>query len=279
MPSHPTEEAAPRTRAESRAHSAGRQPDAASPTPPWAYESRAPSAPRSDWRLGGRTVRRWRLPLLAVALLSLGIAVPLSAVIAWLWSSPGSGLIATAVLWVGMLVPIVYAFSRSRPIGLLRLRPIDLLFGLALGLLLRLMQGWTEIAVGGSGALPSYPLVDGALSPAWLIGDGLGAVLITAPLEEFFFRGVVLVAVHETLRRSAGRLTAAIAGIAASTILFVLMHGLSGASADGIVGVGLLGLVCGLLVVLTGRIWGAVLVHLVYNATYVGLAIVGTLWG
>jgi len=36
------------------------------------------------------------------------------------------------------------------------------------------------------------------------------------------------------------------------------------------------GAVCSLTVLLTGRIWGAVLIHIVYNASFLALVIVGT---
>jgi membrane protease YdiL (CAAX protease family) len=250
------------------------------PPEPWAYESRARRSPRTDWRLGGRAVRRWRMPLLAIALFSLGAGVLLSATIDTLWSSPWAGLVSTAALWLAMLVPVVFAFSRSTPAGLLRFRAVDLLFGLGLALLLRVSQGWLEVAFGGMGALPGYPLIDGSLSATWLLSDALGVVVVAPVLEELLFRGVVLVVVYEALRRSTGRLTASVTAVAVSTALFVALHGVvGGASPDGIVSLALLGLVCGLLVVLTGRIWGAILVHVAYNATFVALALLGTFSG
>ena len=76
-------------------------------------------------------------------------------------------------------------------------------------------------------------------------------------------------------------MAAAVAGAVAvvvSTGLFVLLHSLTGALAvDEVISLSLLGLVCGLLVVLTGRIWPAVLVHVVYNFTFVVLALAGAL--
>jgi membrane protease YdiL (CAAX protease family) len=46
-----------------------------------------------------------------------------------------------------------------------------------------------------------------------------------------------------------------------------------------VISLALLGVVGGLLVVLTGRIWPAVLVHIVYNGSYVVLALAGTFLG
>ncbi|MGA1827877.1 hypothetical protein [Microbacterium sp.] len=76
---------------------------------------------RTDWRLGGRTVHPWRSQVLAVALLGVGLGMLLGTLVTVLVPSSG-GLGATGVLWLGMLVPIVWAFARSRPAGLLRFR-------------------------------------------------------------------------------------------------------------------------------------------------------------
>lgn len=90
-------------------------------------------------------------------------------------------------------MPVVYALTRSRPAGLLRFRVLDVLYAAALGVMLRLAQGWIEVASYGRAAFPSYALIDGRLFPWWWLTDGL-AVAVGAPVvDEFFFRGVVLV--------------------------------------------------------------------------------------
>lgn len=238
-----------------------------------------PHVRRTDWRLGGRTVQHWREMLLAGALISVGAAILFAALLVWLWPSPWAPASATAILWIGMLVPVVAAFLRSRPIGLLRLRPLDLLYGVVLGAMLRVTQGWLELAAGGSGALPSYVLIDGAPPTGWWLTDILGAAIIAPVLEEFFFRGVVLVTIYTMLRRPIGRAVAGAVALLVSSGLFLLAHGLTLTVAFGeTLSLALLGLVCGLLVLLTGRIWGAVLVHVVYNVSYIVLALIGTYW-
>ena len=87
-----------------------------------------------------------------------------------------SGILATAVLWVGMLVPE----SCGRSAGLARSGccdsgRLDLLFGLGLGLLLRIVQGWLELAAGASGALPSYPMIGGRLPSGFVFTEVLSA--------------------------------------------------------------------------------------------------------
>lgn len=232
---------------------------------------------RTDWRLGGRTVFRWREGLLAIALISLGVAALAGAVIEWLWLSPWAAASATALLWMGMLVPVIVAFTRSRPIGLLRLRALDLLFGLGLGVVLRGMQGWIDGLDGNAAAFPSYALIDGTLPLSWVFTDLVAPVAIAPVVEEFFFRAVVLIALYTVLRRPFGAVAAGVCAVLVSTALFVVVHALAGGgSVDQVASLSLLGLVCGTLVVLTGRIWAAVLVHCVYNTTFVVLALMGT---
>ncbi|MEV5071128.1 CPBP family intramembrane metalloprotease [Microbacterium sp. LMI12-1-1.1] len=229
---------------------------------------------RTDWRLGGRTVLRWREALLAVALVSLGAAVLLGSLVATVWDSPWAAASATVLIWIGMLGPIVWAFTRSRPIGLLRLRAIDLLYGLVPGALLRTTQGWIEGLDGSAATLPTLLQVDGSWALSTIALDVVAPIVVAPLVEEFFFRAVVLVALYTVLRRPFGKLTAGLVAALASTALFVLVHGISGdGGASGVVSLSLLGMVCALLVLLTGRIWGAVLVHAVYNASYVGLGL------
>lgn len=236
-------------------------------------------AARTDWRLGGRTVRRWREGTLAVALLSLGAALVLGALVDWFWDSPWAATGANLLLWVGMLVPIAWAFSRSRPVGLLRFRAIDLLYGVVLGALLRTSQGAIEGFDGSPAAFPSLTSIDGALAPTTLGFDVIAPVLVAPAIEEFFFRGVVLVSLYAVLRRPVGKATAGAVAVLISSALFVVVHGIgAGVGIAEVVSVSLLGLVCGLLVVLTGRLWGAVLVHAMYNATFVALALAGSVF-
>ena len=232
---------------------------------------------RTDWRLGGRTVYRWREGLLAIALISLGAGVLLGSLIAAVWDSPWTAASATAIVWIGMLLPVVWAFTRSRPIGLLRLRAVDALYGVVLGALLRTTQGWIEGLDGTPAEWPGLVQVGGSIPLSSMVVDVVGPVVVAPVVEEFFFRAVVLVSLYTVLRRPFGKLTAGMVAALGSTALFVVMHGISGAAdVSGVVSLSLLGLACALLVLLTGRIWGAVLVHVVYNASYVALALLAS---
>ncbi|WP_349309018.1 CPBP family intramembrane glutamic endopeptidase [Microbacterium sp. MM2322] len=224
---------------------------------------------RTDWRLGGTAVRAWNGSVLIVALVALGAAIFTGSLVNLLWESPWAPLASTAVLWVGMIVPVAVAFRRGRPAGLLRFRPADLVYGLALGLGLRVIDGWVTDAA-------SRPLPTADMTPSWLLTDAVPAGLVGPVLEEFLFRTVILIAVYSLLRRPAGRPAAAVAAILVSTATFILIHVVDGSLPLGeSISVGAVGLVCATLVILTGRIWGAVLVHIVYNATMLLLIAAG----
>lgn len=231
---------------------------------------------RTDWRLGGTTIRRWDGMLLAIAFMCVGAGVVASTAVGTLWTSPWSSTVSLVLLWAGMIVPVALAFRRGIPAGLLRFRPTDLLFGVVLGLALRLVQGWVTDA--GSQPVPSVATLDGALSPMWLVTDAIPAALVGPVVEEFFFRTVVLVAVFAVLRRAAGTFAAALAAVLASTATFVLLHAVDGSlPLSEALPIGFVGLVSALLVVLTGRVWGAVLVHVVYNGTMIAIVAAGTI--
>ncbi|MGO1855262.1 MAG: lysostaphin resistance A-like protein, partial [Microbacteriaceae bacterium] len=160
---------------------------------------------------------------------------------------------------------------------------VDVLYAVVLGGVLRVVQGWLTVVFGGSGSLPSYSSIDGGLPAFWWLEGLVGGALVVPVVEEFFFRGLLLVVIFTLVRRFAGNDRAGVGlggfvAVAASTGLFVMTHYLTGPlSAEAAMSLTLVGLVCGMLVVFTGRIWPAVLVHIVYNGTGVLLTVAGTL--
>ncbi|WP_454170179.1 CPBP family intramembrane glutamic endopeptidase [Microbacterium paulum] len=245
-------------------------PAEAAPAP----RSRRRRRPRTDWRQGGRTVRPWNVTVLAVALVGVGLGVVGGGLLARA-PLPWAPFASTLVLWAGMLAAVGFAFARSRPAGLLKARPIDLLWGVGLGFALRLLQGWLSGA--DASAFPSAPTLDGALPTSWWLTEALPAGLVAPVVEEFFFRTVVLVVVFQLLRRAVGSVAAGLTALLVSAGGFVLLHGAAGALSltDGIQ-LFAVGGTCALLVLLTGRIWGAVLTHVIYNVSYLVLVVVGT---
>ncbi|WP_022873472.1 CPBP family intramembrane glutamic endopeptidase [Nesterenkonia alba] len=234
-----------------------------------------PARGTRTWLEGSGTARAWNSTVLAYAAFTVGAAVVASVILRNHVSAPEGPILASLVLYLGMAIPVVIALRRSRPRGLLRFRWTDLIWGLGLGLLLRMIQGWLEVAAGSPGGLPSYPTLDGALFGAtWLLTGLLMPVLLAPVVEEFLFRGVVLVTVYRTARRG---LEAGILAITASAGTFVALHAVNGITRwDEPTYLFLVGVTCGALVLFTGRIWGAVLVHMTFNGIWVLLALAGT---
>lgn len=230
---------------------------------------------RTDWRQGGRSVRRWDLWLLSAALIGVGFGLVGGATISRI-GLPWASFASTLLLWLGMAVVVVFALTRSIPAGLLTFRPMDLMWGLGLGLGLRLLQGWTEGVE--SSAFPSVATIDGSLPQEWWFTTAVPASVIAPLIEEFFFRGVVLVAVYQLFRRSVGVVASSLTALLASAGGFVLLHSAfeSLALASG-VQLFVVGAVCALTVLLTGRMWGAVCIHVVYNVSFLMLAVLGTM--
>ena len=228
------------------------------------------SRSKRTWLEGSRTARWWNTELIGWAALSVGAGVILAVAARTLVPGINGSLLAGVAVWIGMAVPVVIAMRRGVPRGLMRFKAVDLLYAVVLGGALRVVQGWLEVAAGGTGALPSY----GSLNSLWWL-DASTAVIVSPALEELLFRGVVLVAVYRIARRG---FDGAVLAVVASTAAFVAMHvitsGLSGW--DQPVALTIVGATLGTLVILTGRLWPAILVHVVYNLSGVGLALIGT---
>ncbi|WP_460772489.1 lysostaphin resistance A-like protein [Microbacterium sp. GXF7504] len=238
---------------------------------------------RREWRLGGTSVQHWNWVLVGWAVVALGAGVLVATAATEFIGGVAGGWIGTVALWLAMLLPVVFAYRMSTPRGLLRFRPADLLFGLVLGVALRFVQGALEAAATGAATWPSYGTVDGALPGDWWLQELLIPVVVGPVLEEFFFHGFLLVALYTVFRRlTEVRIVAGLGALLVSTGLFVLLHQLTGSLVptwDGAVSIALVGATGGLLVLLTGRIWSAVLLHIAFNGGYVLLALAGTMLG
>ncbi len=235
--------------------------------------------PHRTWREGGSTTARWNLELLGWAVLALGVGVLAANAAALLLPAAVAGIASQAAIWLAFAVPIVLALRRSRPRGLLRFRALDLMYGLVLGVALRFAQGALEGAGGVPAAWPSTFSIDGRLPSGFALEAASGS-LVAPPLEEFFFRGVILVVAYTVFRRLSGRVAGGIAAAAISTGLFVIAHLLvSGLDATAVLSLVLVGAVASALVLGTGRIWPAVVTHVVFNATGFALVAVGTILG
>ncbi|WP_295852913.1 type II CAAX endopeptidase family protein [uncultured Microbacterium sp.] len=219
----------------------------------------------------------WNAEMLGWAVCALGLGVIGAHLVGLALPEDAAGDAAQALVWLCFAVPIAAALRRSRPLGLFRLRAVDVAYGIVFGALVRGAQGVIGGLSGTPAPWPSTFSTDGAL-PSSFLTQAVTGTLVAPVLEEGFFRGVVLVCAFVLLRRSAGSRAAGIASVALSTTLFVLAHQLLGSpDAVDLATLALLGVTTGVFVLATGRLWPAVLVHVFFNATGFAMLAVGTL--
>lgn len=187
-------------------------------------------------------------------------------------------LLSYLAVWVPLLGAVLVAsFSHGtrsiiRDFGL-RFRPIDLLWGLSIGLLARAVAGQIEATVYGrvgSGAA----VLGETVYDFWFLFAAVLAPVILGPLvEELFFRGLLLRAVAATASRGLSPRTTTTIAIGVSALVFALVHLVDVASVNGMLVIGLSTLVFGLgaatVAALTGRLGGAVIAHVTFNALVV----------
>ena len=252
----------------------------------------------------GLLAPRWGAGL-ALAGLVLVVLLPLLGTLARvevLSFGPPLVLASLLLTWTAMFSVTFYASRRhgfrslARDFGL-RFRWIDLAVGLGVGIAARIV-----LAVLLAILTLLWPLQDGEViqgnaelfltgDTVWLLINGvLGGVLIAPFLEELFNRGLVLRGIQNALwlrrtgnprdsvtpavqRRSL--MTSTVIALLVSSLAFGLLH--TGAVPDLRSSVYLLlstftvGLMCGVLTVITGRLGAAIVTHVVFNGTGVGL--------
>lgn len=152
-----------------------------------------------------------------------------------------------------------------------RFRPIDLLWGLSVGLLTRVVASLLEIALYGRMAPPGAILGTMVYDGWWLFGMLLAPVLIAPVVEEVFFRGLLLRAVRSAASVNGGGRSLSIGiAVVVSGAVFALVHVLQAGSGAAVVVIGLstfvFGLAAATVAALTGRLGGAIIAHVTFNA-------------
>lgn len=221
-------------------------------------------------------VERWPRRDLPVALGALVLAIVLDL---------GIRTVSTSTTWVDLSlagylafwVPLLAACALVRSRGwdgpnppLWSVRPLDILWGLGVGLLIRAAASFAELAARG-GVAP--PVIWGLVSPdpltvVSMLLAGLIVPIVVAPtVEELFFRGLLL----GSLVRSGGGPFAAALAVVVSSVLFALPHAAASLTiADGatkFLAAGAVGLAAGTLTVITGRIGAAIFAHIAFNGS------------
>jgi membrane protease YdiL (CAAX protease family) len=182
-------------------------------------------------------------------------------------------LLSYLAAWIPLLGAVLVACylrgsrSLARDCGL-RFRLLDLLWGLAIGMLARVVASLVEI--GGYGHLGGGAVTLGTtVHDGWWVFGAILAPVILAPLiEELFFRGLLLRSLLAALRGTGGiqRATA----IVISGSLFAMLHMFEAGFTTTAIVVGtstfLFGVAAATVATLTGRLGGAIIAHITFNA-------------
>lgn len=222
---------------------------------------------RADASSGERApVSGWWKPLaIAGAALVVGLVVGLLVTVAFDGAAGHSlgGVLASVVVGgTGIALLTWY-----RPAGFLRLRALDVLWAIVLGAIMPFIAG----VFAGGGGWPAFA----ALSPRWLI-LGVAAPFIALLMLTFFATGLVYAL---TLRAAASLapLWSRVAAGAAAAIAFAIVPLVFRGDVSGMP-VALpvvLGVALAVFVGLSQRLWGPVLMSLVFTAVWVALSVAG----
>jgi len=228
----------------------------------------APDHPPGRSAFSVRLPEVFHRPVLAVilALISIGVSVLLRELAIAL---PLTGIAQTStvalattlpLLAAGILIPrVTTSAGFATAVGLTRLRRGDIGIGVCAGLIVRAV---TEVLAPTTGTVRNS--LGGAIAPAILLSL-IVAVAISPFVEELLFRGVLQRALSDRLR-SSGIVVATGVSIAITTAVFVLAHVTTGQMQTGLlVSTIAVGVVCGLLTALSGRLTAAITAHTVHN--------------
>jgi len=192
----------------------------------------------------------------------------------WVTDPNLSLLLSYLAVWVPLLGAVGVAWYRhGHDLGL-RFRPLDLLWGLSIGLLARSMASAVELLGYGHVGTGAVTFGETVYDGWWLFGALAAPVLIAPLLEELFFRGLLLRSVLGTTRTAGGgRVSSSVIAVVVSGLVFALVHTLTAGSTTAVVVVGVSTFVFGasaaVLSVVTGRLGGAVVAHVTFNALVV----------
>jgi hypothetical protein len=214
-----------------------------------------------------------------VAALALVILVSTATARFWITDTHLALVLSYLAVWVPLLVAVAAAsylhgtHSLRRDLGLW-FRPLDLLWGVAVGLLARVAASLIEIAGYGQMGQAGVTFGNTVYDVWWLFGALLAPVLLAPIVEELFFRGVLLRAVTGVTRQGgASRAVAVSLAIVVSALVFALVHIITIEQADAALVIGLSTFVFGLgaatVAATTGRLGGAIVAHITFNGLVV----------
>lgn len=228
--------------------------------------SRERSIPAGGDRRPGAFFGTWKPLVAAVAALVVAVVVGLLGTVAFdgaAGRSVGSVLAAIVVGGTG-----IGLMARARPEGFFRLTGLDVLWALVLGAVLPFVTG----VAAGSVGWPAFA----ALSPRWLL-LGVVAPFIVAVMLTLFAIGFVYPA---ALSYASTRFTPTVARVVAGSVAavafavvpLVFAGTVSGMPVALLVG---LGIAASVFVGLSGRVWGPVIMGIVFTGVWVALSVAG----
>ncbi|MGV8881630.1 MAG: CPBP family intramembrane glutamic endopeptidase [Rhodoglobus sp.] len=187
------------------------------------------------------------------AITDQAVLLPLGYLVFWVPALGSVALIARHGTWRSWLV----RFS---------IRPLDLLFGLGLGLLLRGVASSIDLLVyGRSSFLPIFLPTSPSQSIVFALTMFVVPIIIAPLIEELFFRGAMLSSL-------AARIPVALA-IVLSSAAFTLAHIVNSPTPAAALASGLslfiVGVLLATLASLTRRIGGAMIAHATFNGSLV----------
>jgi membrane protease YdiL (CAAX protease family) len=222
----------------------------------------------------------------SLAFAAAGLLVAVAAVLTFdrtaavLGGGTGAAILSLLVTWIPLAGAVLLALfwpgqrESTSQLGL-RLLPVDLLWGLGVGLAARLIAALLDLGLYGTTGLVRQPIV-GVPVNGWFILTGLLAPVVIAPfIEEAFFRGLLQGSLTRTLDQWVPRPGAAAGAVFVTSALFGVVHVLG--TSDPIqlsylfATTFLLGIGTGVLAARSGRIGGAFVAHVVFNGIAVAL--------
>jgi len=198
----------------------------------------------------------------------------------WIVDPASQTLLGYLAVWVPLVTAALVASSRFGSGSIvrdyrLRFRPIDLLWGLGIGLLARMAAAIVEIAVYGR--IPSSAVQLGTpVFDAWWFFAALLAPVILAPLiEEVFFRGLLL---RSLLGLGTPGMRSTVVAILVSSAVFALVHVTQATSAPDAVAAGvatiIFAIASAIATMATGRLGAGIVAHVTFNALIVVPALI-----
>ncbi len=188
-----------------------------------APESRRAAA--QSRRTGGRKLtnaaRQQRVGRVLIVHIMIGVAGASGGVLIARASGGDGGLLPVGVLWACMLAASVFSLTSTREFSVFAFRAKDLVYGLGLAILLRLMGG----VISGADTLP-FPVTGSKDFGAWAGYVAIPAGMIGPIVEELFFRAVIALLLFRILTKISGRFVASSLAACASAGAFVLLHSL-----------------------------------------------------